>query len=433
MDTSSLTQIVAANRTGRRVGICSVCSAHPMAVEAALRQGAKDDAPVLIEATANQVNQFGGYTGMLPTDFRSRVASIAATAGTGMDRLVLGGDHLGPTCWTDEPAARAMAKSRELVAAYVAAGFKKIHLDTSMPCDDDPVPLAEETVAMRAAELCRVAEDGAEREFGASDLVFVIGTEVPIPGGALEGETAAQPTRVESARRTIEAHRSAFQQLGLHEAWERVIALVVQPGVEFDNASVSDYAPDAARPLKDLIGDVPNLVFEAHSTDYQTPRALADLVRDHFAILKVGPQLTHAVREALFALSHIEDELIAEGRRAALRLACERAMLADPTHWRRYCAGDDKTARMSRSFGYSDRIRYYWTEPVVSAAVDRLVRNLSEVAIPLPLLEQYMPLQSTDVRNGFLDPRPKALLLDHVTRVTDRYARACNSRAAGLY
>ncbi len=38
-------------------GITSVCSAHPLVVEAALRRGAAKDAVVLIEATCNQVNQ----------------------------------------------------------------------------------------------------------------------------------------------------------------------------------------------------------------------------------------------------------------------------------------------------------------------------------------------------------------------------------------
>ena len=280
MDTASLTQVVSANRAGRAIGIHAVCSAHPVVVEAALRQGDRDDAPVLIEATANQVNQFGGYTGMRPADFRHRVEQIAREAGVGVERVVLGGDHLGPTSWTDEPAERAMARSRELVAAYVGAGFRKIHLDTSMACGGDPEPLAEDTVAMRAAELCRVAEDTAVGRFGDSDLLFVIGTEVPVPGGAVEGSPTAEPTRPEAARGTVAAHRLAFRRLGLHGAWQRVIGLVVQPGVEFDNIAVRNYEPDGARPLKELIAELPNVVFEAHSTDYQAAPALAALVRD---------------------------------------------------------------------------------------------------------------------------------------------------------
>jgi hypothetical protein len=34
-------------------------------------------------------------------------------------------------CWQDEPAAVAMEKSIDLIKAYVAAGFSKIHLDVA--------------------------------------------------------------------------------------------------------------------------------------------------------------------------------------------------------------------------------------------------------------------------------------------------------------
>ena len=418
-----LTEILAANRAGRAAGVYAVCSAHPVALEAALLQARRDGAPVLIEATANQVNQFGGYTGMRPADFRARVEALARTAGLSPGSIVLGGDHLGPVCWTRETARTAMAKAHELVAAYVAAGFAKIHLDTSMACADDGVRLAEASVARRAAALCRTAERVAEERFGESSLCYVIGTEVPAPGGARGEGTRCEPTAPRAARRTVAMHEAAFRTLGLESAWARVAALVVQPGVEFDNDSVTDYDPGRARPLKDAVADLPGLVYEAHSTDYQRAEALAALVRDHFAILKVGPQLTCAVREALFALSHIEAELIPAAERADLPAVCERAMLDAPGHWRGYCGG--RAGRVTRLYGYADRIRYYWTRPAVAAAVETLMKNLATVAIPAPLLAQHLPRQYEAVRAGALKPRPKALVLDQVLRVTARYARAC--------
>ena len=421
----SLRQVIAANRAGRPVGVCAVCSAHPVALEAAMRQGARNGTPVLVEATANQVNQFGGYTGLRPPEFRPHVEGIARKAGLDRDRILLGGDHLGPVCWASEPAERAMAKAHDLVAAYVSAGFGKIHLDTSMACAGDPSPLADETVALRAAELCKTAERTALEHYGASDVLYVVGTEVPSPGGGAEGAPAARVTDAGTALRTIEAHAAAFRANGLQDAWERVVALVVQPGVEFDNGAVRDYAPDAAKPLGELIARVPNLVFEAHSTDYQFVEALATLVRDHFAILKVGPELTYALREALFALCRIETELVPEAERAGLLSICEQAMLKDPAHWRGYCPGEGVAGRAARRFGYSDRIRYYWSDPAVAGAVDRLIRNLSGLQIPLPLIEQHLPLQYEAVRRGALDRRPEHLILHHVMRVTQRYASAC--------
>ena len=66
---------------GDRVGLTSVCSAHPIVIEAALRQGKVDESPVLIEATCNQVNHQGGYTGMTPAGFRAFVEGIADKVG----------------------------------------------------------------------------------------------------------------------------------------------------------------------------------------------------------------------------------------------------------------------------------------------------------------------------------------------------------------
>src|SRR5262249_36582522 len=154
-------------------------------------------------------------------------------------------------------------------------------------------PLADATIAARAARLCSVAER-AYAHAGGEPPVYVIGTEVPVPGGAAEDLSTLAVTTPAAARATIDMHRALFRQAGLGNAWPRVIALVVQPGVEFDHHKVVGYASDKAQALSRIIEECEGMVFEAHSTDYQTPAALAALVRDHFAILKVGPGVTFA-------------------------------------------------------------------------------------------------------------------------------------------
>lgn len=156
--------IITRHKAGEDLGICSVCSAHLLVIEAALRFDLHTDNKVLIEATSNQVNQFGGYTGMKPADFRDFVLKIAKEVGFPHERLIPGGDHLGPNCWQNEPADAAMEKSIALIKAYIAAGFSKIHLDASMSCADDPVPLPPWVVAQRAARLCKAAEETATEE-----------------------------------------------------------------------------------------------------------------------------------------------------------------------------------------------------------------------------------------------------------------------------
>ena len=292
-------------------GITSVCSAHPLVVEAALRQAAADGTAVLIEATCNQVNHEGGYTGLTPVAFRDQVHDIADGLGFPRQQILLGGDHLGPNPWRHLTAEVAMTQAEAMVTAYVAAGYEKIHIDTSMGCQGESDHLPDSVTAERAARLAVVAQ--AASAGAARTPRYVIGTEVPVPGGALEAIDHLEVTRPEAVLATFEAHRRAFAAAGAEAAFERVIALVAQPGVEFDDRNVVVYEPENARQLSAVLDELPGLVFEAHSTDYQPPESLARLVRDGFAILKVGPGLTFAMREALYGLDEIAAALFPAG------------------------------------------------------------------------------------------------------------------------
>lgn len=431
-DASILETLVERNRQGAQHGIYSICSAHEEVLRAAMEQALEDDSPLLIEATCNQVNQYGGYTGLRPQDFIEKVGDLAGEVGLPLSRLLLGGDHLGPNPWRHQPAEVAMKEAEELISHYVRAGFCKLHLDASMACADDPSPLPVLTIAKRAARLCTVAEQTA-RQLGRTERQmprYVIGTEVPVPGGAQSqhGESEALAvTEVADVADTYESHRKVFLEQGLGSAFERVIALVTQPGVEFDDQDVIDYQPLKAQALSKAILQFPGMVFEAHSTDYQTEQALTDLVRDHFAILKVGPGVTYAWREALFALSAIEDELLsASGTSSNVRTVLEQCMLDSPEHWKGYYVGDERAQRLARRYSYSDRIRYYWQQPEVCQAVEQLVVNLRSNPPSEPLLSQYLPLVYEARRIGALTSAdPLDWLRYSVRHVIAIYARAC--------
>ncbi len=421
----ALLGLVGRHRRGEPVGITSVCSAHPLVLRAALKESRDAGGYALIEATANQVNQHGGYTGLRPTDFRDLVLDLAAAAGLPRERVLLGGDHLGPTVWQGEPAAKALESAGVMVAEYVSAGYRKIHLDCSMACGGDPAALPDAVVAERTAALCTRAE-AAWRASGGEAPVYVIGTEVPVPGGAQEALHELAVTPPQAALATIAAHRAAFERLGLEAAWERTIALVVQPGVEFDHDRVIEYAPARAAELSACLDAQPHLVFEAHSTDYQTADALAALVRDHFAILKVGPALTFALREALWALDAIAREWRGEDGGAGLRAAALAAMRVDPTHWRKYYHGEGRALGLQLEYSLSDRIRYYWPVPAVSAALARLEAAFAAGEPPQALLHQYLPAASAAVRRGELKPRLPDLVIHHVRQVLAAYTSACD-------
>jgi D-tagatose-1,6-bisphosphate aldolase subunit GatZ/KbaZ len=397
-------------------------------IEAAARQALDDGGYLLLEATSNQVDQFGGYTGLTPADFRDFALRTVGQVGLPPAALVLGGDHLGPNRWRDDGPEQAMSHAEDLVRAYVAAGFTKIHLDCSMRCAGDPERLPDELVAERAARLARVAERAAE-ERGDADVVYVIGSEVPTPGGAHETLTALTPTDPDAARATLEQHREAFAAEGLEAAWERVLALVVQPGVEFDHRQVFDYRPELTRELREVVTEYPDLVFEAHSTDYQTRQGLSALVRDHWAVLKVGPGLTFALREALVALAAIEAELVPPEDRSRLLDVLENEMTRDPRWWRGYYPGDEREQRVARRYSYSDRDRYYLPAPAVQHAIDALFAALERTEVPLPLISQYLPRQYERVRYGVLVPDPRALAVDHVRDVLRDYSVACGAAA----
>lgn len=419
-----LRETIRRHKAGAHAGVYSVCSAHPLVLEAAIRQARADDGYLLVEATSNQVDQFGGYTGMTPADFRELVLELADRHGLPRSRVVLGGDHLGPNRWRDRPAAEALTLAEELVAAYVAAGYTKIHLDCSMSCAGDPEPPGDELVAARAARLLRVAEEAATRLGTADSLSYVIGTEVPVPGGAHEALGRLTATPASAARHTLECHRAAFAAAGLDHVWPRVAALVVQPAVEFDYLQVVDYDRTGTRELRTVLEDEPHLVFEAHSTDYQTSARLAELVEDHWAILKVGPGLTFALREALFGLARIEDELVPADLRSNLVDVVERVMVARPEYWQSYYPGTAAAQKIGRRYSYSDRLRYYWPDAEVEAAVGRLMANLSALEIPLPLVSQYLPEQFARVREGRLAATPHELAVDKVRDVLRGYALA---------
>jgi len=430
---SRLWNVLRGNRLNAKCGTYAVCSAHPAVLDAAIQQSLADGSLLHVESTSSQVNQFGGYTGSTPAQFAQWIRAVATKAGLPSEQVLLGGDHIGPFPWRNESAVSALEKARALVRDCVTAGYQKIHLDASMSCADDPsTGPPESTIAERAAILCQAAEE-AHRELppGSTRPLYVVGTEVPAPGGESNDTGAPAVTKAEDVHRTLEAFHNAFTARGLSSAWERVIGLVVQPGVDFGSNSVFEYDRSKAQSLSDALESHSTIVFEAHSTDYQSLHGLAEMVEDHFAILKVGPWLTFALREAILALSAIERELFnkaSDQRVSHVREALEAAMLQNPAHWRAYYHGSEDEMRRDRVYAYSDRCRYYWNQPDVHEETTRLLANLASVSIPLTLISQYLPMEYEAIRAGELDAVPERIIRFHIQRVLRVYADACSIR-----
>ncbi|MCL2221975.1 MAG: class II D-tagatose-bisphosphate aldolase, non-catalytic subunit [Oscillospiraceae bacterium] len=426
----SIQSIIEKHKAGEHIGIFANCSANEYVLRAVMRRCKRENLPALIEATANQVNQEGGYTGQTPKEFYAWCQEIAKRESFDTSNLILGGDHLGPLTWSKLSEAEAMDKAEVLVREYVLAGFTKIHIDTSMRLgsDDKSVPLSNELIAERGARLCAVAEKAfAERKTQVPDAVapvYIVGSEVPIPGGAMEHEVLSV-TGKDDCTATISAFSRAFESAGLTQAWERVVAVVVQPGVEFGEDDVDVYCSEKAKELRSALKDS-DFVFEGHSTDYQPRPALRALVRDGIVILKVGPALTFALREALFALENIEK--IALTKSAVLSRfseVLESVMLEKPDNWISHYHGDEHKLKINRAYGFSDRARYYLPEPAVKDSMDTLISNLKSVgSLPLPLLSQFLPLQYARVRDGEINNTVDDIILDKIGDCIDDYVFA---------
>jgi D-tagatose-1,6-bisphosphate aldolase subunit GatZ/KbaZ len=230
----------------------------------------------------------------------------------------------------------------------------------------------------------------------------------------------------------VEECRAAFAAHGLAAAWERVVAVVVQPGVEFGDQDVHAYRREPAHELCAAARNMPGMVLEGHSTDYQPAACLHELVEDGVAILKVGPALTFAMREALFGLEAVERELFADDpgvERSNLRQALDRAMRNDPTHWRGYYRGDERELLLARRYSLSDRCRYYWSVPSVEASVARLLANLAQARPPRGLLSQCVPSAAGSFATGSGPWNPRAVVVDAVRDVLRVYSAATNGAA----
>jgi D-tagatose-1,6-bisphosphate aldolase subunit GatZ/KbaZ len=436
--TYRLFRVLEENHRGHPVGIHSICSANRFVLEASMIQAKLDGGLLLIESTSNQVNQFGGYTGQTPSQFATAVRELALALEFPTENIVFGGDHLGPQAWRNEGAESAMEKASTLVRDCALAGYTKIHLDASMHLNGDPgdpsKSLLDEIVSERTATLCLAAEQAHKSlNNGGAAPLYVIGTEVPIPGGEQLDTHAPPITEVTSVEKTLRLTKQQFYSRGLHAAWERVIAIVVQPGVEFGDSSVSAYDHAKAVPLARFLEQSWHGVYEAHSTDYQAPSALRQMVKDHFAILKVGPWLTFAFREAVFALAAIEEEWLAQSRGvqiSSVRDALELAMLQDASHWKNYYQGDEQKLLFSRKYSYSDRSRYYWPQATVASSLERLIANLRAHPAPLTLLSQYLPKQIEAVQEGKIENDPVALIRSKVLEVLAKYSFACGMQIA---
>lgn len=428
---NKILEIVEKRKDGINAGIPSFCSANKIVIETILEEAKKNDEYALIEATSNQVNQFGGYMNMQSKDFKEYVYKIADELNFDKSKIILGGDHLGPLPWANLDEETAMNNAKKLVYDCVLEGYTKIHLDTSMKLGSDSITekLSNEVIAKRGAILFKEAERAYTELLKKDNLaihpVYVIGSEVPIPGGIQEKEEM-KVTEPYDFEQTILAYKKVFHSMNLDYAWKHIVGVVVQPGVEFGSDKVTIYDRKKSKKLCKILKKYPDIVFEGHSTDYQPSKKLQEMVEDGIAIIKVGPALTNALREGLFALSHIEKELIDDDNCSHFIELLEEEMLKDDSKWINYYHGTDKAQKIMRKYSFSDRSRYYISLPTIQNAINTLIDNLKNTEVPLYLLHQYFPNKTKKIISGELELDIYEILKDCIAEIIRDYNIAVN-------
>ncbi len=153
------------------------------------------------------------------------------------------------------------------------------------------------------------------------------------------------------------------------------------------------------------------------------------MVEDHFAILKVGPELTHALREALFSLEEIEKEIYhgSTMRLSGLKAVLDEAMTSNPQFWKQYYSKDSRVQFIQRRYSLLDRSRYYLNSLKVREAARILESNLSKADIPLSLISQFFPDQNLKIKEGIIEKTFQGLIEARIADVFDRYNQACRS------
>ncbi|KAI1692092.1 tagatose 6 phosphate kinase domain-containing protein [Ditylenchus destructor] len=295
-----------------------------------------------------------------------------------------------------------------------------------MSCADDPVPLPEPEIAARAVRLCLAAEqawrDAPDR---GEPPVYVIGTEVPVPGGAHEDLDELAVTSPEAAGATLALHREAFGAAGLEAAFERVIAMVVQPGVDFDHHKVIDYRPEKARALSAFIAAQPGLVFEAHSTITRppitwrswrgttSPSSRSAPARPSRCARRCGRWPPSSANGWAASAAAIRAGRNRAGRDARRARALE-ALLPGPG------------AAGGRPGLQPERPHPLLLGPSGGAArLRRMLDRLEHSPPPLTLLSQFLPRQYDAIRDGRLRNRPAELLRDGAAQSLRPYLDAC--------
>ena len=350
------------NKSILKHSLPSFCSSNFDVLKSIMIFAKYQNFPVLIESTSNQVNQYGGYSGLKPFQFEKKIRRLAKFIKLNNKSLMIGGDHLGPLPWKDLDEATAMKNSKKLVKDCLKAKYKKIHIDTAIICRGEK-KIDRHTVIQRCDEILSVF---SKKDF--DNVFLVIGTEVPFAGG---GHTIkSSPTTFESIKEEIDLYSTILKK-------KKKFALVIEPGIGFGNFSVIQAKlKNFGKRL--IFSKKNNFVYEAHSSDYQKISSLKKLVKNNFKFLKIGPELTYFYAKSIFKMEEFEKKIY-KNNFSNIKNIILKEMKNNNSYWIDYYKAKKKKLDNLKFNSYLDRLRYYWSSKNILNSKKKLFININKI------------------------------------------------------
>ena len=370
--------------------------------------------PTLIESTSNQVNQFGGYTGLKPLQFKQKVDKLCKSVKLPSKLLIIGGDHLGPLPWKNVNKKSAMKNAKILVKKCLNAKYKKIHIDTAIVCRDEK-NIDRNIIVNRCEEILKSLTKNDLK-----NVFIVVGTEVPFAGGGDHLKPVI--TKLESIKKEYLLYSKIFKQKKILK--KKPFALVIDPGIGFNNLAITTTNLFGFR-KKNSFSKKNNFYFEAHSSDYQSRTDLKRLVENNFKFLKVGPELTYIYSKSIFKMQSIE-KLIYTKKLSDIDSVLLSEMNINKKYWKSYYKGPKKKIDFLLFNSYLDRSRYYWNKKKVINSKKILFKNINKLNENLFLRSFNLTKRKLKIKKLLKLSNTDFITYLFLEKVFAKYYSACN-------
>lgn len=375
--------------------------------------------PILLESTSNQVNQFGGYTGLTPRQFYKKIDKLKKKIKIKNKQVMIGADHLGPLPWKKLNSKIALKNAKTLIKKCISLKYDKIHIDSTIVCKDDK-NLNLNLIRSRSAKIFNTVP-----KKDIKNIFFVFGSEVPFAGGG--NTNKIKPSVLNNIKVDYFLYNSILKNLNSNK--KNKFSLVVEPGMAFSNSKIS--LPKLKKFKKNLsFSKKNNFSYEAHSTDYQRLVTLKKLVKNNFRFLKVGPELTFDFYQAIKKMEKIEDTNCNQKSNISYELM--KAMSKDNKYWKDYYKGTKKKIEFLKLNSYLDRMRYYWDSKNVKKSMIKLFKNID--TIPQKVLKKELKLKSNEEKQ--IDKinlkNSDYIIFYYLNSTIKKYYLACNFKLNNL-